>query len=74
MCLAFFLLTAQLPFFAQAKGPYLLMLAAPLSLAFAWGFEACDGWLGERAGRPARALLHGWLASYAGALFLSYAA
>jgi len=73
VCLAFFLLTAQLPFFAQAKGPYLLMLAAPLALAFAWGFELLDGALGRRLGRPARALLHGWLAAYAGALLLGFA-
>jgi len=74
VCLAFFWLTVQLPFFAQAKGPYLLMLAAPLSLAFAWGFEALDGQLDRRLGRPARVVLHGWLTVYAGALLLSYAA
>ncbi len=75
VCLAFFLLTVQLPFFAQAKGAYLLMLAAPLSLAFAWGFQALDDWLcRRRLGRPARAGLHGWLTVYAGALLLSFAA
>jgi len=74
VALAFFTLTFQLPFFAQAKGSYLLMLAAPLSLAFAWGFEGLDTWLARRLGRPARALAHGWLALYAGTLFLAYAA
>jgi hypothetical protein len=74
VCLAFFLLTVQLPFFGQAKGPYLLMLAAPLSLAFAWGFEALDEGLAARLGRAGRALLYGWLTVYAGALLLSFAA
>lgn len=74
VALAFFTLTFQLPFFAQAKGPYLLMLAAPLALAFAWGFEALDALLGRRLGAPARAILHGWLAVYSGALFLAFAA
>ena len=70
VALAFFALTVELPFFGQIKGPYLLMLAAPLALAFGWGFESLDG----RLGMPARALLHGWLALYAGTLFLSFAA
>ena len=74
VCLAFFLLTVQLPFFAQAKGAYLLMLAAPLALAFAWGFELLDGLLARGLGRPARAVLHGWLAVYAGTLWLAFAA
>lgn len=74
VALAFFALTFQLPFFAQAKGPYLLMLATPLALAFAAGFASLEAWLGRRTGRAGRAFACGWLALYAGTLFLSYAA
>ena len=70
--LAFLALTIQLPFFAQAKATYLLMLAGPLALAFAGGFAGVDGWLVGRGWLPARVLLYGWLAAFAGALLLSY--
>ena len=70
--LAFLALTVQLPFFAQAKATYLLMLAAPLALAFAAGFAGLDTWLAGRGWIPARVALYGWLAAFAGALFLSY--
>ena len=72
--LAFAALTVELPFFAQAKAAYLLMLTPPLALAFAEGFGAADAWLGARAGTPARAALHGWLAAFAAALYLGFAA
>jgi hypothetical protein len=72
--LAFLALTLQLPFFAQAKGSYLLMLTGPLALAFATGFSALDNWLARRGWLPARVALHGWLGLFAGVLFLSYAA
>jgi hypothetical protein len=72
--LAFLALTLQLPFFAQAKAAYLLMLAGPLALAFAAGFAGLDGWLASRGWLAARVALYGWLAVFAGALFLAYAA
>ncbi len=67
-------MTLQLPFFAQAKAAYLLMLTGPLALAFAAGFAGLDGWLAGRGWLPARVALYGWLGLYAGALFLAYAA
>jgi len=67
---AFLSLTLALPFFAQAKAAYLLMLTGPLALAFAAGFDALDA----RLGRAPRALLHGWLTACAGAFFLAFAA
>ena len=73
MGLAFFALTLELPFFAQAKGAYLLMLTGPLALAFGVGFERLDRVLGARFGPAPRSVLHGWLAAFAGALFLAYA-
>jgi len=72
--LAFLALTLQLPFFAQPKAAYLLMLAGPLALAFAAGFAGLDGFLAGRGWLPARVALYGWLGLYAGALFLAYAA
>jgi hypothetical protein len=71
---AFLALTLQLPFFAQAKASYLLMLTAPLALAFAEGCTAVDGWLARRGWAAGRVALCAWLALFAGALFLSYAA
>ena len=67
-------LTLDLPYFGQAKAPYLLGLVAPLAVAFALGVDACDRALekrcGESAARVGRAL---WLAI--GAVFwLSMAA
>jgi hypothetical protein len=72
--IAFAALTAELPFFAQAKAAYLLMLAPPLAVAFALGFGAADAWLGRLGGTAARAPLYGWLAAFAAALFLGFAA
>jgi hypothetical protein len=71
--LVFAALTAELPFFAQAKAAYLLMLTPPLGVAFALGFGAADDWL-ARAGTAARAALHGWLAAFAATLYLGFAA
>ena len=72
--LAFATLTLDLPFFTQAKATYLLMLAGPLSLIFALGLRQADAWLDVRGWTPARALLYGWLGSFAITLLLSYAA
>jgi hypothetical protein len=55
-------LTLELPYFGQAKAPYLLGLVAPLAVAFALGVDACDRALarfgGAIAARTVRAL---WL-------------
>ncbi len=71
--LAFFYLTLQLPFFAQAKAAYLLMLTAPLALCFALGAARVDRWLAQPRRLPLRVVFHAWLVLYAGSLFLSYA-
>lgn len=71
---AFLSLTLDLPFFAQAKAAYLLMLTGPLALAFSAGFCGLDAWLAARGAAWARALLYGWLAAFAGTLFLGFAA
>ena len=67
-------LTLDLPYFGQAKAPYLLGLVAPLSVAFALGVDACDRALvrlgGDSAAGAGRAL---WLAVGA-VLWLSMAA
>lgn len=55
-------LTLDLPYFGQAKAPYLLGLVPTFAVAFAIGADACDGWLAQRVGdvaaHAARAL---WL-------------
>ncbi|MDJ0866002.1 MAG: glycosyltransferase family 39 protein [Myxococcota bacterium] len=51
-------LTLQLPYFGQAKAPYLLGLVAPLAVVFALGVERADAWLGRLGAAAAgRALL-----------------
>ena len=74
MALAFLSLTLALPFFAQAKAAYLLMLSGPLALAFAAGFAGLDGWLARCGWLPARVAIYGWLGLFVGVLFLAYAA
>jgi hypothetical protein len=69
--LAYLYLTLRLAFFAQAKATYLLALLTPLAIWFALGFRDLDAAL---AGRPRlRAALHGWLAAFAGVLYLGFA-
>jgi hypothetical protein len=67
-------LTLELPYFGQAKAPYLLGLVAPLAVAFALGADACDRALakfgGANAARAGRAL---WL-TIGAVLWLSMAA
>jgi hypothetical protein len=74
VALAFVTLTFELPFFAQAKAAYFLMLTGPLALAFATAVAALDAALARRGWLAARIVLHGWLGLYAGTLFLAYAA
>jgi len=70
--LAFVTLTYELAFFAQAKAPYLLLLTAPLALAFAAGYSAVDAWLAARSAHAVRAAFCGWLVAFAGTLFLGF--
>jgi len=67
---AFLYLTLRLPFYAQARAAYLLMLAGPLSVFFALGAGRLDAALSPWP--PARAVLWGWLALFAGTLFLGF--
>jgi len=69
--LAYLYLALQLGFFSQAKATYLLVLLLPLATWFALGFRAVDSWLTSLP--PARAVLHGWLAAFAGVLLLGFA-
>jgi len=69
--LAYLYLTLRLAFFAQAKATYLLPLLTPLALWFALGFRGLDAALAARPGL--RAVLHGWLAAFAGVLYLGFA-
>jgi hypothetical protein len=70
--LAYLFLTLRLAFFAQAKATYLLALLTPFAIWFALGFRGLDTAL---AGRPwLRTALHGWLAAFAGVLYLGFAA
>ena len=69
--LAYLYLSLRLGFFGQAKATYLLLLLTPLALWFALGFRGLDARL---APHPlARAALHGWLATFAGVLYLGFA-
>ncbi len=69
--LAYLYLTLALAFFTQAKATYLLALLTPLALWFALGFRWLDSALAPRPGL--RAALHGWLAAFAGVLYLGFA-
>jgi hypothetical protein len=69
--LAHLYLTLQLAFFAQAKATYLLALLGPFSIWFALGFRRLDVALAVQPGL--RAALHGWLAAFAGVLYLGFA-
>jgi len=69
--LAYLYLALRLAFFGQAKATYLLPLLTPLSLWFALGYRAVE----DRLARfpVARAALSGWLAAFAGVLYLGFA-
>ena len=69
--LAYLYLTLRLAFFGQAKASYLLLLLTPLALWFALGFRGLDARLSSHP--LARAALHGWLAAFAGVLYLGFA-
>jgi len=67
-------LTAPLPYFAQAKASYALCLAGPLALFFADGAARVDAALAARAATAWRAAFAGLLAALCGGFFLGYAA
>ena len=71
LCLAYLYLALRLAFFGQAKATYLLLLLTPFALWFALGFRALDQRLAGFVW--ARAVLHGWLAVFAGTLYLGFA-
>ncbi len=73
LALAFFALTLQLPFFAQAKAAYLLPAAPALALWFALGTRSLDEALSRRGWTAARAALAGWCVLCAGTLYLGFA-
>jgi hypothetical protein len=60
-------MSLRLPFFAQAKATYGLILMPPFALFFADGLSWCDKALARRA------VLYGWFALLAGTCFLSFA-
>lgn len=67
-------MTLRLPFWSQAKATYALVAAAPAAVFFALGTAACDRALAARGRTALRALLYGWLAVFAGVLYLGFAA
>lgn len=71
--LAFVLLTLEVPYFGQAKAPYLLGLVAPLSVQFALGAAACDAALERLGGRPAAAAGRALLTATGVVFLLSFA-
>jgi hypothetical protein len=66
-------MSLQLPYFAQAKASYGLVVMPALTLFFVDGFAWCDEKLAARGWLPARALLYGWLGLFAATCFFSYA-
>jgi len=67
---AMFYVTLELPFFAQARAPYGLLLVPALALFFAFGLapRVAGRWPG---GAVSQALLAGWLGALFGASWLS---
>lgn len=66
------LLTAQLPFFAQAKASYALCLVAPLAVFFAQAVAAADDALARIP--PLQAVLTGAVVTILGCFWLGFAA
>jgi hypothetical protein len=67
-------LSLRLPFFAQAKASYGLVVMPLLALFFADGIAWLDQAMHERGWLPARAVLHGWLGLFIASCFLAFAA
>jgi len=68
------LITLRLPFYAQAKAPYVLATALPLALCAAEGLGWLPRRLAETGARPWLALYFGWLATLACVIGLSFLA
>jgi hypothetical protein len=66
-------MSLRLPYFAQAKATYGLVVMPLLALFFAEGVAWLDETLEERGWLPACAVLYGWLALFAATCFLSFA-
>jgi hypothetical protein len=66
-------MTLRQPDYGQTKAFYALSGIGPLAVFFALGCGGVDRWLEARGATWARALLHGWLAAFAGAVWLTYA-
>jgi hypothetical protein len=68
-------LALRLPYFAQGKASYGLVVAAPLALFFAMGSSACERWLREPGAlRVALAFVfYGWLGVFGVSMFFAYA-
>ena len=67
-------MSLRLPYFAQAKATYGLVVMPALALYFADGLAWCDDALAARGGLPARAVLYGWFGVFTATCFLSFAA
>ncbi len=74
MGFAFLALTISLPFFAQAKAPYILCLVPVLSVFFASGTVRVDDWLAAPGRLPLRLAFAGLLTAALGCFFLGFAA
>ncbi len=67
-------MSLRLPYFAQAKASYGLVVMPVLSLFFADGFTWLDDALARRGLYLPRAVAFGWFAVFAAACFLAFAA
>ncbi|RIL02766.1 MAG: hypothetical protein DCC71_16070 [Proteobacteria bacterium] len=67
-------LTLELPYFGQAKAPYLLGLVPVLAIAFALGADASDRALAQRVGPGAAVALRAFWLGTAAVLWLGVAA
>lgn len=66
------LITLRLPFYAQAKAPYVLATTLPLALCAAEGLAWLPRRLAATAARPWLAPYFAWLATLAGVIVLSF--
>jgi hypothetical protein len=66
-------MSLRLPYFAQAKASYGLVVMAPLSLFFADGMLWLDDFLRDRGIPLARAVIHGWFVAFVAGCYLSFA-
>jgi hypothetical protein len=67
-------MSLRLPYFAQAKASYGLVVMPILALYFSDGFRWLDGALTRRGWQAARAVAYGWFGAFAATCFLAFAA